>query len=361
MDTHCKDTTTAILASKQGVESQHTNKQNAITDKECRCIIQQIHDNTFNTSEKVDANQAMETRRKIDARPEMFYFLKRDASFTTLYTRNLVSLNSHIIIDDVIYEKLAGLANQNECQNTLFWIYQLLLNRSFSRTTLRHIFNSVVYLDFEGHNSLLFCKYGILAQIIKHYKLGDIRIEKLASEEKTAMFLYSENSTKGDRKDMVDGVVDGMVSEMVDDLKCFKLDPEESTQLILDQFTDEFLDKKDISNDNTQVLANIIWENAIFILEDILKHNLMEESTPADVFELVNFDCLDAYNSNDFEAACILELFSVIIRNTGYFYQNRICKNISLLRKMDKIPSFKAFVDAISENFEPSSNLISKN
>ncbi|ELA41739.1 uncharacterized protein VICG_01243 [Vittaforma corneae ATCC 50505] len=293
----------------------------------------------FKNIENTGFDNCKSLRQHAETFPELFYFIKsKDQYFMKQYIRNLVSLNPFVVIDDIIYEKLSFLDDKVVSRNVLFWTHQLLLYRSFSRTTLKHIFNNVVYLDFEGDNEANFYKYGILMEIVKQYKVGDLRIAENAvnSEQSLHQLAAQRNS--------------GMANSIKED--CAMIDTSELDEdKVKDRLVDEFLDNKDVGNDNTQVLANIIWENTILILEGILCRSLDRKVHLSGVFK--DFD-----DPNCFEATCIVELFSVIIENTAQFYQNRISKSVGVLQNMKSLPSFERFIEKITENFEKSEDLL---
>lgn len=283
-------------------------------------------------------------RQHVERSPELFYFMEnQDQRFVMQYIDNLVSLSPSVIIDDIIYENLSFLDNRIKFRNALFWTHRLLTNRSFSRTTLKHIFNSIVYLDFEGGNEMNFYKYGILAQIIKHYKIGDLRIAERGADLSQDLYqqaIEKDSNTSSNIKKNDDGLLD--ISNLHEDR-------------VRGRLTDELLDSGDIGSDNTQILANIVWENTILILESIPKKDLNCKIHLPEMFK--GFDGLRRCNPNCFEATCIIELFSVIIENTGQFYQSRALKNIGVLQKTKELQPFEHFIDTICKSFGKSEDL----
>lgn len=246
---------------------------------------------------------------EVESVPELFYFVEgRSDAFMAKYIENLVALNPILQIDDLVYESLTRFDDPN----MLFWLSRLLEWRSFSGTTLRHIFNSVVFLDTAESDERTLHKYRVLAAVIAHYKAGD---QYILNELRILNAGSAETNDEAEERLPSKGSV---VSS------CDAIGPPRYS-VSKYKIINEYLERREVSTDNAQVLANIAWENTIDIL---------------------------ASQADEFEANCILELFATAIRSTGSFYQNRVRGRIAVFEKLRGLSSFKSFVDAICENFD---------
>lgn len=278
--------------------------------------LQELTTIDFKDKELVDS-----LREEIESKVENFYFIP--IPDLPNYVLNLVSLNKFLVIDDVIFQKLAFLEKKQYRNNILYWLLQLLKNRSFPRSTLKQIFNSIVYLDLENDNQGCFYKYGILRCILLHYRYGDRCID-----ENLEFQVCEENNTKTFSEKAVINFGNGIV------------------------FIREFLESKETGTDNASILANIIWENTKILLETFseVKKSLLQPPE-GDCFNWKDLE------TEYFEAFCIISVYTVAIECTGAFFQNRIAQNIGLFYKFRKLHNFQVFSKVMLDHFKCSKEL----
>ncbi|KAM0680546.1 hypothetical protein GINT2_001234 [Glugoides intestinalis] len=261
-------------------------------------------------------------REEIESNVENFYFIP--IPDLPKYVLNLVSLNKFLVIDDIIFQKLTLLEKKQSRNNVLYWLFLLLKNRSFPRSTLKHIFNCIVYLDLENDNQGCFYKYGILKCILLHYRFGDKCIN-----EDLKFQVCRENNTKTFPDKLVVNFGEGIV------------------------LISEFIENKETGTDNVSVLANVVWENTKILLETFPEVNESLLQPPEG--ESFNWKQVE---TEYFESFCIIGLYSVAIQSTGAFFQNRIAQNIDLFYKFRKLHNFEAFCRVMLDSFKCSKELI---
>lgn len=270
------------------------------------------------TSEQQSRPAVEELRREIESAVERFYFTGSPPGvLQEHYIDCLVVLNPCLVIDDLVYSRLR---DPND-EDVLFWICRMLGRRSFSRTTLRHILNSIVYVDTEGSDECTLLKYRILAQIVRQYSIGDQMIQ--ARDMAPASLMKVEELRDGKllaSRTAPTTAGEGLPAPTLADVKRYNM-------------IEPYLVDKDLGSDNANVLANIIWEASIEFLD-----------APTD--------------ASAYEAECILEMLAAVIASTGKFFQNRVGKRIEVFKSLTGLKAFKPFVDAISGNFENSDVIV---
>lgn len=259
-------------------------------------------------------------RAEIEAAPDKFYFTENlSGSILETYIDHLIKLNRHLVIDDLIYYRLGKPMNEN----MLFWMHKMLEKRFFLRETLRHIVDSIVYIDTDGNNNCTFLKYKILELAIRQYKVADNVVNEVNEKRRSAIedaVMKTDITVDFDIRSNLIGCGNGPGSwlSQIDD-----------TSDILMRYPSG----KDPGSDNVCVLANIIWEPTIGFLEM-------------------------SVGTNNFETRCILEMFTVIIRCTGRFFQNRISRNIGTFKKLSSLVDFDPFIRAIEMSFDEANIII---
>lgn len=122
----------------------------------------------FNELKKSELNKRINIKDYTTNSPEFFYFL----NLTDNYYSNLIRFNPNMIIDDLVIEYLYY---KNKEMKPLYFI---LKNRNLNRSTLKLIFDNLVFLETLS-NEDLFYKYGILNKIINYYKISDKEQENI--------------------------------------------------------------------------------------------------------------------------------------------------------------------------------------
>lgn len=109
-------------------------------------------------------NKYINIKSKIELSPEFFYFTD-NINFEDFenYYKNLVKFNEILVIDDIIY-KIVNYLDSNICRH----LFYVLKNRKFIRSTLRYIFDNILYFEDESYY-----KYGVLNYIINYYAISD--------------------------------------------------------------------------------------------------------------------------------------------------------------------------------------------
>lgn len=265
----------------------------------------------------------------IEKEPEFFYFNKELAYFPDYY-RNLVRLNRILNIDDLVFDNLARLQEQQSresSENILSIFHHLIRNKPFSRTVLKQIFYNVLYPDFTREGQLI--KYALLAKVIQQYKMSDEAIEQHQAKVNTnggqmGLAFYEQNLnfiSKVSEENCTDGCLFEYTKDSFD---CFH-------------------ENEDISKDNVQVLANLIWENTFFIIR-----NYVEKQSKPMALEVA----VDGISSTDEqEISCILSLYTTIVSCTGRFFENRVMKHISIFEQLDELAGYSLFRECIAGNF----------
>ena len=368
----------------------------------------QIHPN--------ECTNKTEIQEIIEKNPQNFYF-KCEPNDYAQYYHHLISLNPSLNIDDLIYENIARIhkksINLQDKGSILRKICFILKNKVFSRIVLRHIFDNIVYIDYDrsiDQNisediTVIFYKYSILNQIIQQYKNSDnlfrAKDEILTNEnlllEKIKNFTNQNEISNGYFEIQDSSKANSYCYESVattfgnqnknqliprNETECSNIGKsiydygtskhcvEGYNYLInttsLDEFNKNlikmnklhsFIKDIDIGKDNTEVLSNIIWENTIYILE-MLPIASITDSESYKNLEKSNFRKLSNAEVDLFEANCIVSLYKTIILETGQFFENRILRNSNLFSKICSTSNFLELCDAVISNFSNSKKLI---
>lgn len=259
-------------------------------------------------------------RNTVESKAELYYFINKP---NELYIRNLVKLNPTLIIDDIIYKAIFFLDRKINIENIMEWLYLILKNRYFSRRTLKRIFDTVAYLGFEDSNECIILKYYILAEIIKQYKALDIRIRGNNDIARLKSETFNDET-----------IIKSMELDIIKNLEPYM------------SIHEQFIEELDISKDNTEVLANIIWENTILIVENycnIIKSGIMPE------------------NEYTFEIKVIIKMYGIIIENTSkMFYYNRIYNKITVFKQLNENDLIDEFLAIIRQNFGQKCKIITE-
>jgi len=321
----CADHTPTDQQQFETAEGNHSHGhgRELLSSEECKAISLAVCNLSLSDAPMESNAAALKLRAKTETAVERFYFTGGPPGVPLEhYIDCLVALNPHLMIDDLIYSNLRYPSDER----VLEWIHRLVKRRSFSRTTLKHILNSIVYVDTEGSDRCTLLKYRILAQIVKQYSIGDHMISsrnialegdssaQLAPERDSPAQLASERDSSTQLKDNN--------QTTAPDIGRYKI-------------IEAYLGSNDLGKDNANVLANIVWESTILLLE--------------------NLTYTTAY-----EVECILEMFTVIIASTGKFFQNRISKRVEMFKSLDGSKAFKPFVDAISSSFDNSDLIVGR-
>lgn len=373
-----------------------------------------------------------ELRTTIEKYPGLFYFKIEPTLFDSYYY-SLVSINGILNIDDLIYECLAKIHSKRTDLkgkgNLLKKLSFLLRNKELSREILKYIFDNVVYLDFDKSTdfetdiSLFFYKYSILNLIIQQYRRINEMIElykikkaianySKRSEEKSESTISSEqfldknlieflemnqldaikfkNPEQEDKSSPKDYVIRDSLDRKLQSFSYFN---EKIDSWTIDELPELLTSKKsifnkdsplikdlDTSKDNTEVLANTIWESTFYIIENSkIPAKLIESEInsisnsefteiPAESIESkINSISNSEYTeipaksieliSDSMELICIITLYTTIVQETGIFLQNRILNNSSLFSKISHLPNFLIFCDSLVSNFRDSERL----
>jgi len=348
-----------VQEAEQLLKSGHLKIDSILKTKLIRLYLDELED--IEEIKNSHLNHIVDIKETIDSSPEDFYCEHFSHSGSN-YVKNLVLMNSSLIIDDLIIDSLAklhSLEDNNKCL-ILTNIFLLLQNRTFCRPTLKYIFDNVIYLDSY------FYRYGILDSIIKHYSVSDR--------------IVSKNMGKPDDWKLSGDLIGHR--DMLEDQSIQK-----ATKL---QFI--YNDTADLGNDNVMVLSNLIWEEVInYCANDKLNAGSIEKSSlgcdsenvqdsfletkPTKIaynligqhFTAKNTSCADLTGYSVFtadfreyksipalvvEKACILEVFNTIIKNTGNFFYNRIRQNKTIFEQMGDFPVMEKLIEAMAMNFD---------
>lgn len=251
------------------------------------------------TIESTHLSRVFNIKEYINTYPEDFYF----SNPSHVYVRNLVLLNTALVIDDLVVRCLSQIHGSKESNRLrhIECLFYILKYRTFCRRTLRLIFDNLVYFDADDN----FYRFGVLDLIIKRYKESDVL--------------------------MACGSALSHPSHL--ECACYGTD--------------------DLCNDNVMVLANIIWEEVRGYLDTDVIHEQSATEFADESSLFVHRDVLlREFSYPDIERMCIMELLGTIVDCTGNFFCNRIAQNQMLLEKLKELPGIVKLLDKMVANFE---------
>lgn len=301
----------------------------------------------------------------IDSEPESFYFNIPLHNDLFNYYDNLILINKTLVIDDLIVDSLIK-------RGTLISLFHIIKNKSFTKGTLKFIFNNVIYKE-----DLLFYKYGLLHFILIQYKdkkqepadnvcvLANIIWEEMILKLKQERYIPAEGMLNikgsiwdseetpkiidekmvGDAKQYNDNIERPKINTMI--LEYIKQNENTCGKIVVDSglilsARPNILVSTEIVEDVPDVDMELCKEIST-ILKESQEIEALNKWDSKDSVEGL-FDESGFITRNYPEIIYQLELLSTVIKTTDSFFYKRIKANSLLFNKLKEMyPGIKVF------------------